>query len=126
MRSVDFIALLILAMSLAVGCASQPQSRNQRLAADTQSDAYGWDNRQYCLKEYNFSPSILSACLSQQPPGSDRKLWATRCFHLADRGNDWDDFLGEHNHANYTRRINAVADCNRLRKFFEPNSFFSN
>jgi len=113
-------------MSLPASYASRPQFRNQRQAADIQSDAYGWDNRQFCLKEYNFSPSILSACLAQQPPGSDRKLWATRCFHLADLGDEWDDFLGEHQYTNFTRRIIGVADCNRLRKFFEPNSSFPN
>jgi hypothetical protein len=112
---------------LCVGCASQPQSRNQQLAADIQSDAYGWDSRQYCLKEYNFSPSVLAACLAQQPSGADEKVWASQCFHLADLGDEWCPFLClTPNHASFTPRIIAVAECYLPHKFFEPDSFFSN
>jgi hypothetical protein len=119
--------LLMLAMSLSVGCASQTQSRNQQLAADIQSDAYGWDSRQYCLKEYNFSPSVLAACLAQQPSGADQTVWAAQCFHLADLGDEWCSFLClTPNHASFARRIIAVADCYLPRNFFEPDSFFSN
>ena len=67
------IALLILALLLWSGCASQPQSRNQRLAADIQNDRFNtaWTNRPSCLEDSNFSPSVLSACLAQQPPNSN-------------------------------------------------------
>jgi hypothetical protein len=67
------IALLILALLLWSGCASQPQSRNQRLAADIQNDGFNtaWTNRPSCLEDSNFSPSVLSACLAQQPPNSN-------------------------------------------------------
>jgi hypothetical protein len=122
-----YIALLILAISW-ISCASQPRSRDQRPTRDIQYDDFntGWDNRQQCLEDYNFSPSVLSACLTQQPRGANDKLWATRCFHLADLGDDWHDvLLGEDQHASFTRRVIGVADCYQLRKFFEPRFLLS-
>jgi hypothetical protein len=107
------MALPILAMP--VGCASQPQSLNQRLASDIQADGFntGCNNRQSCLEDSSFSPSVLSACLAQQPPSSKDTAWAASCFHLADLANDGD----------FTRRIITVADCYLPRKFFEPDPF---
>jgi hypothetical protein len=113
-----FGPVLILATALLVSCASQPLSRNQQLAFNIQTDGFntGWDNRQQCLEDSNFSPSVLAACLAQQPPGTDEQGWAARCFQLAD--------LGDNYYGNFSRRIIAVADCYLPRKFFEPDSLW--
>jgi hypothetical protein len=77
LTATNFVALLILTM-LWSGCSSQPQSRNQRLAVDIQNDGFntGWSNRQSCLEESNFSLSVLTARLAQQPPGTNDAAWA--------------------------------------------------
>ena len=99
----------LIAIGLAVGvaaCSSGPAlTRNQRLATEIHFDT----GRQACLKDNGFSPSVLMACLNQQPFGYGDKAWTANCFAMSDAGAD----------ISRSHRIIDVADCTLPDQFFD-------